>query len=110
MNTALRDALKELRLSGLAESLEVRLQEAASSRLNHAEFLELILEDELAVRRDRKVARRIKAAAFRDPKVSFRAWRKTPRKTASSAKELSRANTRPKKTRAEKDTWGIDAI
>ena len=69
MNAALRDALKALRLSGLAESLEVRLQEAASSRLNHAEFLELILEDELAVRHDRKVARRIKAAAFRDPKT-----------------------------------------
>ena len=69
MNAALRDALKALRLSGLAESLDVRLQEAASSRLNHAEFLELILEDELAVRRDRKVARRIKAAAFRDPKT-----------------------------------------
>jgi DNA replication protein DnaC len=69
MNASLRDALKALRLSGLAESLDVRLQEAASSRLNHAEFLELILEDELAVRRDRKVARRIKAAAFRDPKT-----------------------------------------
>ncbi len=69
MNAALRDALKALRLSGLAESLEVRLQEAASSRLSHVEFLELILEDEVAVRRDRKVARRIKAAAFRDPKT-----------------------------------------
>lgn len=69
MNAALRDSLKSLRLSGLAESLDVRLQEAASSRLNHAEFLELILEDELAVRRDRKVARRVKAAAFRDAKT-----------------------------------------
>jgi len=39
MNANLRDALKRLRLSGLAESLEVRLQEAASSRLSHAEFL-----------------------------------------------------------------------
>jgi len=68
MNANLRDALKRLRLSGLAESLEVRLQEAASSRLSHAEFLELLLQDELAVRHDRQVARRTKAASFRDQK------------------------------------------
>ena len=70
MNAALRDALKKLRLSGLSESLEVRLQEATSSQLTHAEFLELVLEDELAVRRDRLVSRRIKAAAFRDQKAA----------------------------------------
>ncbi len=69
MNAALREALKKLRLCGLAESLEVRLQEAASSRLSHAEFLELVLQDELAVRLDRLVDRRIQAAAFRDQKT-----------------------------------------
>lgn len=69
MNANLRDTLKRLRLSGLAESLEVRLQEASASRLSHAEFLELILQDELAVRHDRQVARRTKAAAFRDQKL-----------------------------------------
>lgn len=69
MNANLRDALKRLRLSGLAESLEVRLQEAAASRLSHAEFLELLLQDELTVRHDRQVARRTKAAAFRDQKL-----------------------------------------
>lgn len=69
MNGSLRDALRKLRLGGLAESLEVRLQEAASSRLSHAEFLELVLQDELAVRDDRLIERRIKAAAFRDQKA-----------------------------------------
>jgi len=68
MKATLRDTLKQLRLSGLAESLDVRFQEAASSRLSHAEFLELILQDELAVRHDRQIARRTKAAAFRDQK------------------------------------------
>jgi hypothetical protein len=34
--------LKQLRLSGLATTLGVRLQEAAASRLSHAEFLTLI--------------------------------------------------------------------
>jgi len=36
MNETLRNALKKLRLSGLAQSLEIRLQEAAGNRLNHA--------------------------------------------------------------------------
>jgi len=60
--------LRKLRLSGLAGTLDVRLQEAAGNRLNHAEFLELILADELLVRQDRLIARRIKKAMFRDIK------------------------------------------
>jgi len=68
MNVNLSDQLKQLRLSGLAQSLEVRLHEAKSSKLDYAEFLELILADELVVRRDRQIERRTKAAAFRDQK------------------------------------------
>jgi DNA replication protein DnaC len=60
--------LKQLRLSGLAQSLEVRLSEATGNRLDHAEFLELILQDELNVRSSRQVGRRVKAAMFRDTK------------------------------------------
>jgi len=69
MNESLRSALKQLRLSGLLESLEVRLHEAAGNGLNHAEFLEIILHDELAVRADRQVQRRLKAAQFREHKT-----------------------------------------
>ena len=69
MNDALRSALKKLRLSGLLEGLEVRLQEAAGHGLSHAEFLELILQDELAVRADRQLQRRVKAAQFRELKT-----------------------------------------
>ena len=68
MNVTLREHLKELRLSGLAQSLEVRLQEAKSSRLDYAEFLEIIFKDELVVRSDRQIERRTKAASFRDLK------------------------------------------
>ena len=68
MNDALRSALKKLRLSGLLEGLEVRLQEAAGHGLSHAEFLELIVQDELAVRSDRQLQRRVKAAQFRELK------------------------------------------
>ena len=69
MNDNLRHALKQLRLSGLLESLEVRLHEAVGNSLNHVEFLELILQDELAVRGERQLRRRIKAAGFRDLKT-----------------------------------------
>ena len=69
MNECLRTALKQLRLSGLLDSLEVRLHEAAGNGLNHVEFLELILQDELAVRADRQLQRRVKAAQFRELKT-----------------------------------------
>ena len=68
MNDTLRSALKKLRLSGLLEGLEVRLQEAAGHGLSHLEFLELIVRDELAVRSDRRLQRRVKAALFRELK------------------------------------------
>src|SRR5438093_1974628 len=57
--------LRQLRLSGLLQSLGVRLQAAAAARLGHGEFLELILQDELNVRHQRMLARRTKAAGFR---------------------------------------------
>jgi DNA replication protein DnaC len=69
MHDTLAKALKQLRLSGLLESLDVRLQEAASHHLTHTEFLELILQDELVVRSDRLLKRRIKAAGFRELKT-----------------------------------------
>lgn len=68
MNDRLLTMLKQLRLSGLAQSLDVRLQEAAGHQLNHVEFLELILQDELLVRNERQIGRRVKAAAFRELK------------------------------------------
>jgi len=68
-SSTLTDSLKQLRLSGLRETLDVRLQEATANRLNHAEFLELVLQDELSIRHDRLVARRTKAASFREQKT-----------------------------------------
>jgi DNA replication protein DnaC len=69
MTEALQTALKKLRLSGLAPSLDVRLQEATANHLSHAEFLELVLQDELTVRHDRLITRRTKVAAFREAKT-----------------------------------------
>jgi DNA replication protein DnaC len=69
MNESLQTAMTRLRLSGMAASLDVRLQEAAGHHLGHGEFLELVLQDELLVRNERLVARRTKAAGFRELKT-----------------------------------------
>ncbi len=66
---AQRSALTKLRLSGLSQSLEVRLQEASGNRLGHAEFLELVLQVELLVRGDGASSGRVKAAGFREHKT-----------------------------------------
>ena len=65
----LDQTLRQLRLSGLLQSLPVRLQEAAANRLSHADFLELIFQDELAVRKERLLSRRTKSADFRHLKT-----------------------------------------
>jgi DNA replication protein DnaC len=66
MNPNLAQSAHKLRLSGLLQGLEVRLQEARASNLTHEEFLELLFQDELLIRGQRLVARRKKLAAFRD--------------------------------------------
>jgi DNA replication protein DnaC len=68
MNERLQSALHQLRLSGLAQTLDVRLTEAAGHQLNYAEFLELILQDELLTRQQRQIDRRVKSADFREVK------------------------------------------
>ena len=69
MNDRLQTQLKQLRLSGLATTLDIRLQEAAGNNLTHAEFLELILQDELLIRNQRQIGRRVKTAQFREQKT-----------------------------------------
>lgn len=64
----LQTALRALRLSGLRDNLDIRLEEAAGNHLTHGEFLELIIQDELLVRQERKIERRVKAANFRELK------------------------------------------
>ncbi len=66
MKNTIKTMLTKLRLSGMNESLEVRLHEASSTGLTHLEFFELMLQDELNIRGDRQIARRIKLASFRD--------------------------------------------
>lgn len=51
------------------ETVKRYIELAAAAGGNHNEFLELILQDELAVRADRLINRRIKAASFREPRT-----------------------------------------
>ncbi len=64
MPDPLQHACRQLRLSGLAATLELRLQEAASHGLSHRQFLELLFQDELNVRQQRSLERRKKLAQF----------------------------------------------
>ncbi len=54
--------LRQIRLSGFVQSLPVRNQEAINNHLAYVEFLELLVEDELARRRDLLFQRRMKQA------------------------------------------------
>ena len=69
MHDRIRSMLRQLRLSGLMQSLDIRLAEAGGHQLTHLEFLELILQDELHVRGDRLIQRRVKLAQFRECKT-----------------------------------------
>jgi DNA replication protein DnaC len=69
MKASLHTDLKKLRLSGMAQCLDVRLQEAAGNQLRHDEFLELVVQDELLIRQERLIQRRLKAAGFRELKT-----------------------------------------
>jgi DNA replication protein DnaC len=69
MNQTLVQSARKLRLSGLLTSLELRLQEAQTHQLPHAQFLELVFQDELNVRAQRLIDKRQKLATFREVKT-----------------------------------------
>ena len=69
MNNTLKKHAHSLRLSGLLESLDLRLQEAEANRLPYAQFLELLFQDEINVRHQRLFNRRHKLADFRETRL-----------------------------------------
>jgi DNA replication protein DnaC len=72
MNLAEIDrALRKLRLSGMARTLETRLLEAQSERRAPLDLVAALVHDELTTRQDRLLARRIQAARFRDPTATL---------------------------------------
>lgn len=68
MSVQLDGRLRQLRLSGMAEALPGRLQQATGGSLPHRDFLELLVDDELARRSDRLFSRRVKEAGLTEVK------------------------------------------
>ena len=56
--------LKSIRLSGITRKLDIRLQEAASHELSYLDFLKNLVDDEITIRKDRLLTRRLKQASF----------------------------------------------
>lgn len=61
--------LKAIRLSGMADALPMRLQEARANDLPHVDFLAHLVEDECNKRQDRLLNKRLKAARFPELKT-----------------------------------------
>ncbi len=61
--------LKQLRLSGILDSLEARNRQAIEAKLAYTEFLALLIQDEVARREQKKFALRLRRAAFRATKT-----------------------------------------
>ena len=66
MTDSMGQMLRELRLSGMRETLDIRLQEAIGNQLTHEEFFKMVLQDELNVRKTNRIKKRTKTALFRD--------------------------------------------
>lgn len=60
-------SLRQLRLSGMAATLETRLVQAQAEKMPPLDFLSSLVNDELVRRKDRLLERRVKLACFREP-------------------------------------------
>jgi DNA replication protein DnaC len=61
--------LKQLRLSGILDSLEARNREAIDCKLAYTDFLSLLVHDEVARRDQKKLGQRLRRANFRSQKT-----------------------------------------
>jgi DNA replication protein DnaC len=61
--------LKQLRLSGILDSLESRNRQAIEKKMAYTEFLALLIQDEVARREQKKLHSRLRRANFRSQKT-----------------------------------------
>lgn len=61
--------LKQLRLSGILDSLESRNRQAIEQKLAYTEFLAVLIQDEVARREQKKLQLRLRRASFRSQKT-----------------------------------------
>jgi DNA replication protein DnaC len=69
--TELQHALHQLRLGGMARTLETRLRQAQAEPMAPIDLISCLIADELTTRADRLLERRRKQAGFRDPHRSL---------------------------------------
>ena len=71
MNPApeLAPQLKQLRLSGIFDSLEARNRQAIEAKMAYTDFLALLISDEVARREQKKFSTRLRRAQFRTTKT-----------------------------------------
>ena len=92
MNPQLTTRLRHLRLSGMVEALPGRIAQAEAAPLPHLEFLELLVQDELARRADRLFARRLKQASITTMKTLAEFdWTFNPKMPKAKIVELASA-------------------
>ncbi|HOY69206.1 MAG TPA: IS21-like element helper ATPase IstB [Candidatus Ozemobacteraceae bacterium] len=65
----LAPTLRQLRLSGVLDSLETRTKQAVADQISHIDFLAMLLQDEVARREQKKLATRIRRGNFRPDKT-----------------------------------------
>jgi DNA replication protein DnaC len=65
--SALAAALRELKLSGMLDTLDARLAQARAGDLGHLDFLQVLCQDEISRRETTSLQRRIRAARFETP-------------------------------------------
>jgi DNA replication protein DnaC len=92
MNPQLTTRLRHLRLSGMVEALPLRLEQAKAAPLEHLEFLDLLVQDELARRADRLFVRRLKQAGIAQVKeLSSFDWAFNPKIPRAKIADLATA-------------------
>jgi len=64
VDTALEQALRTLKLSGMLHTLQARLAQARAGELGHIEFLQVLCHDEIARRESEAINRRVRRATF----------------------------------------------
>jgi DNA replication protein DnaC len=90
-NATLAPVLRQLHLTGMLETLEVRLAEAHSGTLGHAQFLQVLCQDEIARRDAAGVARRIRSARFPfEATLESFDWGFNPKLPVAAIRDLAR--------------------
>lgn len=86
----LQSKLRALRLGGLLETLDLRLDQAQQGHLGYLEFLELLLEDEITRRGTKGLASRIAKAHFEEQKTLEEFdWSFNPKLPAARIRDLA---------------------